>query len=257
MIPTELGDTRQACVDEARRTLYGVIATLGCFEMDPLVSVRRADHKEMQLARARAHGLETPRTMFSNDPDEVLGFWEALDGNVITKMQSSFAIYRDHREMVVFTSVVNKRDLCDVSGLKYSPMIFQERLDKALELRATVVGKRIFTAAIDSQRSAATLVDWRRDGMGLIKDWIPYELPEPVAAGLLGVMEDFGLNYGAADFVVTPDGRHVFLEVNAGGEWFWLQRHTGLAIAEALADILTARAEDRNRVAPASAPLPG
>lgn len=241
-IPSQLGDTRPACVNEARRTLYGSIATMGCFELDPLKAVREADHKELQLARARAHGLDVPRTIFSNDPERITSFWEELDGNVVTKMQSSFAIYRDNREMVVFTSVVGKQDLRDLTGLKYSPMIFQERLDKGLELRATVVGRRIFTACIDSQRSAKAKIDWRRDGVGLIDDWQPYELPEPVAEGLLGVMKDFGLNYGAADFIVTPDGRHVFLEVNAGGEWFWLQLQPGLPIAEALADVLTASA---------------
>jgi glutathione synthase/RimK-type ligase-like ATP-grasp enzyme len=241
-IPTQLGDTRTACVNEARRTLHGSIATLDCFKLDPLMAVRSADHKELQLARARARGLDVPRTMFSNDPEQILSFWEALDGNVVAKMQSSFAIYRDDREMVVFTSVVRKSDLRDLAGLKYSPMIFQERLDKSLELRATVVGKRILTACVDSQRSATSAVDWRRDGPGLMNNWRPYELPEPVAEGLLALMEDFGLNYGAADFVVTPEGRHVFLEVNAGGEWFWLQLQPGLPIAEALADVLTARA---------------
>jgi glutathione synthase/RimK-type ligase-like ATP-grasp enzyme len=235
----QLADTRQACADESRRTLYGTIAALGCFELDPLAAVRSADHKELQLLRAQAHGLDVPQTLISNDAEQIASFWHALDGRVVAKMQSSFAIMRGRREMVVFTSVVRRRDLDDLAGLKYSPMIFQERLDKELELRATVVGRRIFTACIDSQRSSKTEVDWRRDGIGLMDGWEPYTLPQHVAMGLLGVMADFGLNYGAADFVVTRDGRHVFLEVNAGGEWFWLQRRPGLPIAEALADTLT------------------
>jgi glutathione synthase/RimK-type ligase-like ATP-grasp enzyme len=89
-----------------------------------------------------------------------------------------------------------------------------------------------------SQRNPETSVDWRRDGIGLIDDWRPYRLPPDVEKGLLALMQDFGLNYGGADFIVTPDGRHVFLEVNAGGEWFWLQRNPGLPIADALARVL-------------------
>ena len=58
-------------------------------------------------------------------------------------------------------------------------------------------------------------------------------LPPDVQQGLLTVMQDFGLNYGAADFIVTREGRHVFLDVNAGGEWFWLQRNPELSIAAA------------------------
>jgi MvdD-like protein with pre-ATP grasp domain len=242
-LPTTLGDTREACINESRRTLYGTIAGIGCFEVDPLIAVRKTDHKELQLLRARHHGLDIPRTLFSNDPAEVQTFYEALGGRVITKMQSSFALYRDGHEMVVFTNVVRPEDMRDLTSLQYCPMTFQEKINKTLELRATVVGRQVFTASIDSQARTATSLDWRRDGVGLIDDWKPYELPEPVRRGLLAVMEDFGLNYGAADFIVTPEGRHVFLEINAGGEWFWLQRNPGLPIADALAAVLLGQAE--------------
>jgi len=237
-LPAELGDTREACLNEAKRSLYGTIASLTCFQLDPLICVRRADHKELQLQRARAHGLETPETLITNDPEKARAFYDALGGKVVTKVQSSFAIHRDDQEMVVFTSVMKPEDLDGLSDLRYCPMMFQEQVDKALELRATVVGREVFTASIDSQRNLETSVDWRRDGIGLIDDWRPYRLPPDVEKGLLALMQDFGLNYGGADFIVTPDGRHVFLEVNAGGEWFWLQRNPGLPIADALARVL-------------------
>ncbi len=69
------------------------------------------------------------------------------------------------------------------------------------------------------------------------------ETKENACATLLELTADFGLNYAAADFIVTPEGRHAFLEINAGGEWFWLQRAPGLPIAEALADVLLGRTE--------------
>ncbi|MEW6280084.1 MAG: MvdC/MvdD family ATP grasp protein, partial [Candidatus Eremiobacterota bacterium] len=56
-LPAELGDTREACVGEARRTLYGAIASLGCLQVDPLICVRKTDHKELQLQKAREFGL--------------------------------------------------------------------------------------------------------------------------------------------------------------------------------------------------------
>ncbi|MEW5854657.1 MAG: MvdC/MvdD family ATP grasp protein [Myxococcota bacterium] len=242
-LPAALGDTRPACVEESRRTLYGTIAASGCFEMDPLVAVRKTDHKELQLKRAHELGLEVPRTLFTNDVVEARAFHAELGGNVITKMQSSFAIYRDGRELVVFTTPVKAEDLQDAEGLRYCPMTFQELLPKRLELRATVVGRRVLTASIDSQKSEKTQVDWRRDGMGLLNDWQPYTLPAHVEAALLRLTADFGLNYAAADFVVTPEGRHVFLEINAGGEWFWLQRAPGLPIAASIAEVLLGQAE--------------
>jgi glutathione synthase/RimK-type ligase-like ATP-grasp enzyme len=242
-LPASLGDMREASVNEARRTLYGTIAGLGCFELDPWVAVRKTDHKELQLMRGAELGLDVPRTLFSNDPEQVRRFAASLDGPMITKMQSSFAIYRDGQEQVVFTNEVTEADLADLDGLRFCPMTFQEKLPKHVELRATVVGKQVFCASIDSQKQALSSLDWRRDGAGLISDWTPYELPKEVKASLLALTADFGLNYAAADFVVTPDGRHVFLEINAGGEWFWLQRAPGLPIAEAIAETLLGNVE--------------
>ncbi|MBT9583170.1 MvdD family ATP-grasp ribosomal peptide maturase [bacterium] len=238
-IPEELGDTREPCVNEARRTLYGTIAGLDVLQVDPLSSVRRTDHKELQLMKAREFGLTIPKTLFSNDPIEVRRFFRELDGQMVTKMQSSFAIYRGQDELVVFTTPVKAQDLEDLSGLRYAPMTFQEWIPKACELRSTVVGKKVFTARVLSQKSEVTAVDWRRDGVGLIEEWEPQTLPAEVEAGLLRLTEFFGLNYAGADFVVAPDGTHYFLEINAGGEWFWLQRC--LPIAEAMAELLMLR----------------
>ena len=237
-LPESLGDLRDASVEEARRTLYGTIAALGCFELDPLRCVRAADAKELQLHRARRFGLEVPRTLFSNDPAEVRRFFKACRGQVVTKMQNSFAVYRGGEELVVYTTKLSAEDLASLDGLRHAPMTFQELLPKALELRATVVGRRVFTAAVDSQASEKARIDWRRDGLGLIDAWSEYRLPRAVERGLLKLTASFGLNYAAADFVVTPKGKHVFLEFNAGGEFFWLQRKPGLPIVRALADVL-------------------
>jgi glutathione synthase/RimK-type ligase-like ATP-grasp enzyme len=57
-------------------------------------------------------------------------------------------------------------------------------------------------------------------------------------------MQALGLSFGAVDFIRTPEGEHVFLEVNPSGEWGMLQRDLGLPIAEAIADILSC-AEER------------
>jgi len=90
--------------------------------------------------------------------------------------------------------------------------------------------------------------DWRREGQALVEDWTHYTLPEDVEQKTLGLMDALGLNYGALDFIVTPAGDHVFLEVNPAGEFMWLMHHPGLPIADALADVLTGRV--RRRMAP-------
>jgi MvdD family ATP-grasp ribosomal peptide maturase len=233
---------RNASIGEAVATVKGMLASLKAFRMDPEPVIRRADNKQLQLQVANELGLETPRTLITNDADAVRSFARACEFGIVTKMLSSFAVYEDGRERVVFTNPVTLEDLDDLAGLTLCPMTFQERIPKALELRVTVVGNRVFAAAIDSQASHAAQYDWRKDGVALLEAWRRYELPPEVEAGLLRLMDHFMLNYGAVDFILTPEGRYVFLEINPVGEFFWLEGCPGLPISEAITDVLLGKA---------------
>lgn len=245
-LPSDLdGQLRNASLGEARSTVMGMLASLDAFRMDAEPHIRRAENKQLQIQIARELGLETPRTLITNDPEAVRAFARTCERGLVTKMLSSFAIYEDDAEKVVFTNPVKAEDLNDLEGLRLCPMTFQEQVPKNLELRVTIVGERVLAAAIDSQASARATHDWRRDGVRLTSAWQPYELPSEIEEKLLRLMDYFELNYGAADFILTPEGRHVFLEVNPSGEFFWLERSPGLPISDAIADVLLGRSKRR------------
>lgn len=232
---------RDASLGETRAAAMGMLASLKAFRMDAVEHIRRAENKQLQLQVARALGLEIPRTLTTNDPAAVRSFAGSCRDGIVTKMLSSFAVYEQGRELVVFTNPVKTEDLADLSGLRLCPVTFQEMIPKALELRTTVVGRRVMSASVNSQASERAAHDWRRDGRRMIQDWQPYELPREVEEKILSLMNYFALNYGAIDIIVTPDGQHVFLEVNPVGEFFWLERYTGLPIANAIANLLLER----------------
>lgn len=242
-LPDEMdGQHRAAAIKESRATLIGMLESLPCFTMDRISTVRAAEHKPRQLELAHELGLDVPRTLTTNDPEAVRGFWDACRGRVVVKALSSFAIYDEAgREQVVFTSELPAEELAYLDQLALAPMTFQEHLDKTVELRVTLIGGRVFAAAIDSQSLERSRVDWRKAGARLISSWVPYALPDDIAAKLRRVADRLGLAYGAADIVVTPDGRHVFLELNPSGEWFWLDDVFGpRALSTAIADALLA-----------------
>lgn len=229
---------RHASLGEASAAAHGLLASLKAFRWDDVRNIRYAENKQLQLQVARELGLETPRTLTTNDPAAVRAFAKNCEGGMITKMLSSFAIYEEGKELVVFTNAVKPEDLEDLSGLSLCPATFQELLNKSLEIRVTVVGNRVMSAAIDSQVSTRATHDWRRDGVRMIQDWQHYQLPLDVEEKLLRLMDHFSLNYGAIDIILTPDGRHVFIELNPCGEFFWLERAPGLPISDAIADLL-------------------
>jgi MvdD family ATP-grasp ribosomal peptide maturase len=238
---------RSASLGESRASVIGVLASLDVFRMDAEHLIRRAENKQLQIQVARELGLDTPRTLITNDPEAVRAFARTCERGMITKMLSSFAINEDDKEKVVFTNPVTAEDLNDLEGLRLCPMTFQEQVAKRLELRTTIVGERVLTASIDSQASERATHDWRRDGVQLLDAWQTYDLPPEVEEKLLRLMDYFNLNYGAADFIVTPEGRHVFLEVNPVGEFFWLERCPALPISNAIADVLLGHSKRRER----------
>jgi MvdD family ATP-grasp ribosomal peptide maturase len=231
---------REASIGESRATISGMIASIRGFHFDKLPNIRLADNKQLQLQVAREIGLDTPRTLITNNHQAVKEFALTCEQGMIAKMLSSFAIYDEQgQEKVVFTNPVTDADIEHLDGLRFCPMTFQEKVPKALELRTIIVGKRVFTAAVDSQRSVKAQHDWRRQGLTLINSWQSYNLPEDVEKKLFKLMAYFGLNYGAIDIIVTPDGRHVFLEINPVGEFFWLECcPPNFPISQAIADLL-------------------
>jgi glutathione synthase/RimK-type ligase-like ATP-grasp enzyme len=118
-----------------------------------------------------------------------------------------------------------------------SPAIYQALVPKRFDLRVTIVGQRIFAAAIDSQSDPAAVVDWRHTD----NPRLPHHsvsLPEHVADKLLRLMDSFRLTFGAIDMIHTPDDDYVFLEVNPSGQWLWLDDMLEFGISNAVAEWL-------------------
>jgi glutathione synthase/RimK-type ligase-like ATP-grasp enzyme len=237
---TSAPEWREGCQQESRAAIEGFLEALeatGCRFINPLEAGQMAHIKLRQLRLARALGLEVPRTLVTNDAARVRAFFEQVRGRMVAKMQTALSQSMEGGQPFVYTSAIGPEHLEELEGLSQSPMVFQERIDKAHELRVAVVGGRCFVGAIDASRSVAGQVDWRRARPEECR-WEPGELPTEVAARLVRLVAALGLVYGAVDLIVTPDGRHLFLEVNPGGEWGMLEHELGLPIAAALAEAL-------------------
>lgn len=230
---------------EVRATLFGMLESLNCFQIGKFSQYRRLDSKEEQMKIASHLGLKVPETCITNNPEEAKRFIKARPNGVISKMQSSFAINKDGVENVVFTNVIKEKDLESIENLQYCPMQFQEKLEKLLELRVTIVGDQVFTFAIDSQKLDNAKLDWRREGVTLLADWKPYDLPMEIKEKLLQLMDIYQANYGAIDIIVTPENEYYFLEINSAGEFFWLDRLAEGAISDQIAKVLLGKANRR------------
>ncbi|PCH69506.1 MAG: MvdD family ATP-grasp ribosomal peptide maturase [Bacteroidetes bacterium] len=233
-------------LEESKRTFLGMLNSLDVFHFDSYLKIRHAEIKQLQLKVAENLGLKIPKTLITNNAGDVREFNKQCVDGLITKMQSSFAIYEGEDEHVVFTNVLSDEDLKNLDDIQSCPMQFQEKIEKKLELRVTVIGDKIFSAAIDSQKSELSKDDWRKQGLELINDWEEYALPDDIQEKLLKFMDYFKVNYGAADFILTPDDELYFLESNPAGEFFWLERtNPHFPLSDAIANVLLGKAKRR------------
>ena len=204
-------------------------------------AMSRAHNKAVNLALARAAGFTVPETLLTNDPAELLPAHRRAGGDLVVKPVEPDAVRVDGQEHRTYTTRVGRRELASRHRLRAAPVVLQPRVPKALELRVVVVGDDVFAVSIDSQASRVSADDWRHYDHDRVRHR-EHHLPGDLRRRCARFVADLGLAYAALDLVLTPDGEHVFLEVNPTGEYGWLEQATGAPITAAIADHLLAAA---------------
>lgn len=233
--------TIRAFVDlTSRHFLDGLWDSLNCLWLPAKPVIDRAAHNKLrQLLLASELGFSLPSTLITNSPSEFLEFYSDHPAGIVSKALIQRPLTLDGEEIpAIYTRPVNRRDSMRFASVKRAPVIFQESIPKDLEIRATVIGGQVFTAAIHSQEQRSTLHDWRHYHDERVK-YESHELPTEVEALLLSLVQSLGLCFGAIDLILTPSGEYIFLEINPNGQWGFVEHFTGLPLASAMADLLS------------------
>lgn len=218
---------------------------------------RRASSKVYQLQLARQLGFKIPRTLVSSDADAVRRF-KADVGRVIFKPASGYQPpirrfnraaqekHADRHELelgfgkhgeidLVFTQELTDERIALLEDIRWAPAIFQERIEKAADIRVTIVGTAVYSCRIFSQERAETVTDFRVMNLtGMLRHEL-VALPPSVENRLLAFMREVNLVFGCFDLIELPDGDYCFLEVNPAGQWLWVEQLTGAPISKAVA----------------------
>lgn len=243
--PAAIADprSRDYVLAEWRELATELFASLSCLWLpgspDHVLVHQRKCHP---LMLAHDLGFAIPESAFTSRPADLFELHRAHAGRIITKLPGASAFpdaFTGH--LARYTERVTTRDLGYVRDLRWCPVLVQENLAKRLEVRVTVVGDRVFAAEIDSQASHRTRQDWRHYDHASTR-YAAHALPGDIEQRCLELTRRLGLCYGAIDLILTPDGEYVFLEINPGGEYAWIEDLTGLPISEAICDLLMAGA---------------
>ncbi len=231
-----IADPEQAtwALNETYEAMSGFWDAVPITWVSPPRAIETSMMKTWQLPAARSAGLEVPETLITSDPEEARAFIDRIGlGRVICK---AFSATPDNwRE----TRLLGAAEYALLGQVALAPVIFQEFVPAEVDLRITIVGEEFFVAAIHSQELPYAL-DFRVFlDTGTRVRMTPTTLPAEVEEGLLRLQKQAGLRYGAIDMRRTPDGRHVFLEVNPAGQWRFVEEVTGQPITAAMARLLT------------------
>lgn len=186
--------------------------TLGCFQKWKL-------NKLEILNSAKQRGIDIPATLITNNKTDVEEFLKKR-GSIITKALSEVAslVMSCNEETSVYlnyTEEITKESLAELpDNFFYS--LFQEKVDKDIEIRSFFLTGDIYSMAIFSQMEEKTSTDFRKYSNNRS---VPYKLPFELEMRICDLMNDIGLDSGSIDLIKTKDGKYVFLEVNPTGQY--------------------------------------
>lgn len=189
--------------------------------VNPEVSQFRIRGKLNQLMLAHAVGLTIPKTLISNDPVRVRAFLSDTP-EAIVKAIDKQGWSEDGTDIVLPTSPVTFHDCDDDTSISMCPMIYQERVEKAFELRIVVFGDELVCVRLDSQERTDSRTDWRSAPPNSfpIKQ---IDVPRDLAGRIRAFCHRAGIIHGSFDFAIDQRGNAVFFELNVQGQSLWIE----------------------------------
>jgi glutathione synthase/RimK-type ligase-like ATP-grasp enzyme len=215
---------------ELRHLVMGLVLNPQIVWVNPIDKVSVAEHKLYQLQVAVNLGFRVPRTFVSGDVDKLRSFASGNPAGTICKPIFHGMFFDGMSRHSVYTRRLDVETL-DTASVNACPVLLQEEIPRVGDVRATFIGRHCFVADI---RGDASLVDWRDPDVSV--DYAVSSLDDTTTELCRHMLAELGLVYGAFDFVRTPSGDLVFLEVNPTGEWAWLEDKLGFLMREAFVE---------------------
>ena len=166
-------------------------------------------NKLQQLLVAQKLGLIIPETYIGTS------YKEGLPEKLISKhISDCFSLYMNKK---IYTSYTCRAKLSPKEEFFVS--MFQSEIPKKIELRILYVGGQCYGLAIFSQMNSKTRLDYRNYDYDCPVREEVYEIPVELETKISKLMCELDLQIGVLDFILSPEGEYIFLEVNPCGQY--------------------------------------
>lgn len=191
--------------------------------VNPWAARKFSNTKLNQFAAARQAGFRISPTLISHDPDQIVAFVDAHGAGRVVFKTLTPAWWQEPGigNLTTSTVVVTPDLLDDRHALRLCPGIYQVLIEKAAELRVTVMGDEVHCVEVVAGSLPGAAIDWRvgQHEMRVRR----FSLPTAVEAKCLAITRGLGLAFGCIDLILGKDGGWYFLEVNEMGQFLWIE----------------------------------
>jgi len=221
-------------------SFFELLSAGGKLVVNPLSSYVHHNSKAQFYERMRAHGIQFPRTLTTNDPARATAFVQEMH-EVVVKPGIGIGSTRRFRE----------EQLGRTQDITLAPVTMQEFV-RGRTYRVHIVGDTV----VLSLRIINDMVDSRTEAKGFEYA----KLPEAAELDLVRANRLLGIHFAAWDIILADDGRTVCLDCNPGPYLMWIGQEFARAVCSQLARYLIAYAQTRSvaaasaRVAPCTPP---
>lgn len=224
--------------DFVHRETYSIIEGIAESFEGPVLTkpsiMRRANNKTLQAMISKKVGFLLPDMKITNSLNSIKCFSSRYKSIVKPVALGEVMHVGNVKEFVQ----TNMFDLSvPTENVNYSPVYLQKYQDKDYEVRATFVAKKSYAVRIDSDNH----VDWRKKGAN--NRYSILSLPKNIYQKCLEFMSLLGMEFGCFDFIVKG-GEYYFLEMNANGQWGWLEFSLDLEISKSIFNFLKVKNGD-------------
>lgn len=189
----------------------------GLFENAIWVPLSKNVNKLKVLSKAIEVGLIIPQTKVLTHKSDVVKMSKSFP--IIVKSISDIHTLGNANKIRSY--LTKELSLDDIGNLDdtFPPSLFQEKIEKEVEIRTFFFFGECYSIAIFSQSDATTTIDFRNYNRLRPNRRDPYQLPKEIEDKLRELMAAIELNTGSIDIVKTVKGEYVFLEVNPVGQF--------------------------------------
>lgn len=193
-----------------------------CIENSNIPFIGKYSHNYINklevLNTAKIKGLEIPNTLVTNCKKELTQFLTDHK-KIITKPISNVPHVKNDKYIFDFsTKLLVKEDLQQIP-IKFEYSLFQEYIEKKIELRVFTLKNNFYTMAIFSQNDDKTRIDFRNYNYIKPNINVPFSLPKIVSNKLRKINSTYEFNGGSYDLILSNKNKYYFLEYNPVGQY--------------------------------------